>query len=71
MLENLSKTNLKQHSFDIILDSAVFHAFRDDDRQPYIKNLEYLIKPGGLYIQLCFSEKETREGIPRRIKNLI
>jgi hypothetical protein len=33
-----------------------------------MKNLEYLIKPGGLYIQLCFSEKEIREGGPRRIK---
>jgi hypothetical protein len=33
-----------------------------------MKNLEYLIKPGGLYIQLCFSEKETRKGGPRRIK---
>jgi hypothetical protein len=33
-----------------------------------MKNLKYLIKPGGLYIQLCFSEKETRVGGPRRIK---
>ena len=69
LLEDLSATNiLKQHSYDIILDSAVFHAFSNDDRLHYIKSLEYLIKPGGLYIQLCFSEKETREGKPRRIK---
>jgi hypothetical protein len=28
MFEDLSKTNiLKQHSYDIILDSAVFHVF--------------------------------------------
>jgi hypothetical protein len=33
-----------------------------------MKNLEYLIKPGGLYIQLGFSEKETRQGGPRRVK---
>ena len=68
MLDDLSKTNLKQHSYDVILDSAIFHVFSNDDRLRYIKNLEYLIKPGGLYIQLCFSEKETREGGPRRIK---
>jgi len=67
MLGDLSKTNLKQHSYDTILDSAVFHVFSNEDRQTYIKNVEYLIKPGGLYIQLCFSEKETREGGPRRI----
>jgi len=69
MLDDLSKTNiLKQHSYDIILDAALFHMFSNVDRQRYIKNLEYLIKPGGLYIQLCFSENETREGGPRHIK---
>jgi hypothetical protein len=45
--------------------------FSDEDRQRYIKNLEYLIKPGGLYIQLCFSEKEIREVGPRRIKKSV
>ncbi|CAF3006230.1 unnamed protein product [Rotaria sp. Silwood2] len=68
MLSDLSTTNLKQNSYDIILDAAVFHIFSNDDRQRYIKNLEYLIKPNGLYIQYCFSEKEIREGGPRRIK---
>jgi cyclopropane fatty-acyl-phospholipid synthase-like methyltransferase len=67
-IKNVSTTNLKQHSYDTILDAAVFHFFSNEDRQHYIKNLEYLIKPGGLYILLCFSEKETREGGPRRIK---
>jgi len=33
-----------------------------------MKNLEYLIKPGGLYIQIVLSEKETCENRPRRIK---
>ncbi|CAF1097373.1 unnamed protein product [Adineta steineri] len=70
MLDDLSTITthtLKQHSYDIILDAAVFHMFSNDDRQIYVKNLEYLIKPNGLYIQICFSEKETREGGPRRI----
>ncbi len=68
MLEDISKTNLKQHSYDIILDSAVFHVFSNEDRLRYIKSLEYLIKPGGLYIQLCFSEKETFDKGPRHVK---
>ncbi len=46
ILEDLSKTNLKKNGYDIVLDGAVFHVFSDDDRQRYIKNLEYLIKPG-------------------------
>lgn len=46
----------------------MFHCFSDEDRPCYIKNIEYLIKPGGLYIQLCFSEKETQFTRPRYIK---
>ena len=68
MLDDLSKTNLKEHSFDVILDSAIFHVFSNEDRLRYIENLAHLIKPDGLYIQLCYSEKETRAGGPRRIR---
>ena len=68
MLDDLSNTSLKEHSFDVILDSAIFHVFNNEDRLPYIKNLAHLIKPGGLYIQLCYSEKETRAGGPRRVR---
>ena len=68
MLEDLSLTNLKRHSYDIVLDSAIFHCFSNEDRQRYIENLKYLIKPGGLYIQLVFNEKEIQPCRPRRIK---
>jgi hypothetical protein len=68
MLDDLSTTNLKKNSYDIILDAGLFQVFSNEDRQRVIKNLAYLIKPGGLYIQLCFSEKEIREGGPRRIR---
>ena len=68
LLSDLSKTTLKKNAYDVILDAGVFHLFSNDHRLEVIKNLQYLIKPGGLYIQLCFSEKETREGGPRRMK---
>ena len=54
----------KQHSYDIILDSNIIHNFSNDDRQRYIENLVSY----GLYIQLCFSEKEARHLTPRRMK---
>ncbi|CAF4310438.1 unnamed protein product [Rotaria socialis] len=69
MIADLSTTtNLKQNSYDVIFEAAVFHVFSNKDRLIYIKNLEFLIKPNGLYIQLCFSEKETREGGPRQTR---
>jgi cyclopropane fatty-acyl-phospholipid synthase-like methyltransferase len=68
ILDDLSKSDLfKQHSYDTVLDAAVFHFFSNENRQLYMKNLEYLIKPGGLYIQLCYSEKETFDKGPRRL----
>ncbi len=33
-----------------------------------MKNLEYLIKSGGRYIQIVLSEKEINEIRPRRVK---
>ncbi|UJR19232.1 hypothetical protein I4U23_022361 [Adineta vaga] len=68
ILEDISKTNLKQNSYDIILDSATFHCFSNEDRQSYMENLQKLIKPGGLYIQIACCEKETRPTRPRRVK---
>ena len=69
ILEDLSRTNLQKSSFDIILDSAVFHCFSNEDRQRFLTNLQYLIKPGGLYIQFAFSEKQTSsDPQPRLIK---
>ncbi|UJR11752.1 hypothetical protein I4U23_015933 [Adineta vaga] len=68
MLDDVLKTNLKENSYDIILDSATFHVFTNEDRQQYVKNLRKLIKPNGIYIQIVCSEKESRPTRPRRIK---
>ena len=67
-LKDVSSSNLKSHAYDTVLDIAVFHFFSNDERQIYMKNFQYLIQPSGLFILLCFSEKETRKGGPRRVK---
>ncbi len=51
-IKDLSTTNLKQNSYDVILNAVVFHVFSGEDRQRYIKNLEDLNKSNGLCIQL-------------------
>jgi hypothetical protein len=35
-----------------------------------VSQIEYLIKPGGLYIQIVLSEKETYEDRPRHLKKI-
>ncbi len=59
--------NLKVR-FDAIVDSGVFHVFDDPDRARYVKSLHAVLKPGGRYFVLVFSEREPKEwGGPRRI----
>lgn len=57
-------------SFDVLLDSAVFHCIGDDDAQArYLASVTPLVKKGGRAVMLVFSdenEEATWRG-PRRI----
>jgi SAM-dependent methyltransferase len=53
--------------FDSVLDCGLFHTFADDERLVYARGLATLLRPGGRYFMLCFSDLEPgREG-PRRV----
>jgi cyclopropane fatty-acyl-phospholipid synthase-like methyltransferase len=54
--------------FDCILDCGLFHAFEDQDRAKYVSKLGPLLKPGGLYFMLCFSDEEPGKWGPERIR---
>jgi len=54
-------------SFDTVIDSGVYHVFSDADRKIYERGLRAVLRPNGSCHVLCFSEKETREGGPRRV----
>ncbi len=53
--------------FDTIIDCGLFHVFEDKLRAKYRSSLESVLKPGGRFYMLVFSEHETREGGPLRI----
>jgi SAM-dependent methyltransferase len=53
--------------FDTIVDSALFHVFNDDDRIAYVRSLATVIRPGGRYHLLCFSDRQPGDWGPRRI----
>ena len=59
----------KLHSqFDVAIDSGLFHVFSDMEREAYIESLNAILRPGGRYYMLCFSDKEpVGWGGPRRI----
>ena len=53
--------------FDIVIDSGLFHVMTDDERPVFVWQIHIVLKPGGKYFMLCFSDKEPRDYGPRRI----
>lgn len=62
-------TELKSlgQTFDTIIDCGLFHTFSDEERPLFVKSLATVLRPGGTYYVMCFSEKELGPGGPRRV----
>jgi SAM-dependent methyltransferase len=53
--------------FDTVIDSGLFHVFSDDDRRRYVDGLASVLKSGGRFYLLCFSDEEPGTVGPRRV----
>jgi SAM-dependent methyltransferase len=53
--------------FDTVLDSGLFHVFQDDDRPRFVDGLRAVVRPGGRYLLLCFSDRQPGLWGPRRV----
>ncbi len=54
-------------AFDTVIDSGLFHTLADPDRPDFVRNVSLVLKPGGTYFMLAFSELEPAGYGPRRI----
>jgi SAM-dependent methyltransferase len=54
-------------TFDTVIDSGLFHALDDRERALYVASLRRVLRPGGLYHVLCFSDAQPGDWGPRRI----
>ncbi|QEH37972.1 Mg-protoporphyrin IX methyl transferase [Aquisphaera giovannonii] len=54
-------------TFETVIDCGLFHTFDDDQRRAYVESLRAAVRPGGLYVMLCFSDREPAGQGPRRI----
>jgi len=48
-------------TFETIIDSGLFHLFTDEERRRFLPSLAAVLRPGGTYFMLAFSDQETRE----------
>lgn len=54
-------------TFDTVIDSGLFHTFDDGERTVFTRSLASVLRPGGTYIMMCFSEHEPGRWGPRRV----
>lgn len=53
-------------TFDVVIDSGVFHMFGDEDRDRYVTSLASVLAPGGYLYLICASGRQPEAGWPRR-----
>jgi SAM-dependent methyltransferase len=61
---NLAELRL---TFDIVVDSGLFHVFDDDSRARYVTSLATVLRPGGRLYLMCFSDRQPGAFGPRRV----
>jgi SAM-dependent methyltransferase len=67
-IANALSLEFKNDYFDNAIDSGLFHTFDDSNRVDFAREIARVLKTGGKYFMLCFSDKEpTNWGGPRRI----
>jgi len=55
-------------TFDFIFDWSVLHHIVPEDRERFAGNVNRLLKPGGTYLSVCFSEKDATFGGQGKIR---
>ena len=55
-------------TFDVLIDSGVFHIFDDADRKRYVASLAAALRPGGHCYLMCFSDRQPGTVGPRRVR---
>ncbi len=60
-LEELGRT------FDTVIDTGLFHVFSNDERPRFVRSLSTVLRPGGTYLMMCFSDLQPGSVGPRRV----
>ncbi|MFW9770401.1 MAG: class I SAM-dependent methyltransferase [Candidatus Thorarchaeota archaeon] len=55
------------NSFDHVIDSGLFHSIHSEDLPQFVQQIRRVLRRGGIYYMLCFSDKEPPGLGPRRV----
>lgn len=55
--------------FDTVIDSGFFHVLSDEARKKFVKSINSILRVGGSYLMVCFSEHEPPGWGPRRVSH--
>ena len=53
--------------FDTVIDSGLFHVFSDEERARFRDSLGRVVRLGGTYFLMCFSDQQPGDWGPRRV----
>jgi SAM-dependent methyltransferase len=56
-----------ERQFDSVIDSGLFHVFSDDERSRFRESLGRVVRSGGTYFLMCFSDRQPGDWGPRRV----
>ena len=56
-----------ERPFDTVIDSGLFHVFSDDERPRFRASLGRVLRSGGTYFLMCFSDQQPGHWGPRRV----
>jgi SAM-dependent methyltransferase len=59
--------SIPARQFDTVIDSGLFHVFSDEDRTRFRDSLGRVIRLGGVYFLMCFSDQQPGDWGPRRV----
>ncbi|TMD21743.1 MAG: class I SAM-dependent methyltransferase [Chloroflexi bacterium] len=59
--------SVPKQQFNTIIDSGLFHVFSDEDRDRFSDSLGRVIRLGGTYFLMCFSDRQPGVWGPRRV----
>ena len=54
-------------TFDNVIDTGLFHILSDEERPLHALTIAFILRPGGKYYMLCFSDHETELLGPRHV----